>query len=315
MSGPMATKRSSVPFALGLVAILAIIPLAWWLFLREPPPPPLPPKPPPVAKVDAGPQQRELKLTEVNGTVEVRRGLDGGWEPAAEGTKLSPSDGVRTTNGSYAVLVGDEYWEVRMESGTEVGIGELSESISRLLLERGMARAQVKGNGRHTFEVRAAASDAVASTDAGVFTMATNGLGTVAVGAESGEVVFAGGGRVVIVKAGQQSLMKPGQAPSEPEPIPSSLLLKVALPMRATLNTPKVVVKGSAQPGAMVEVQGAVVQVDAEGRFESTVTLKEGLNKVEVRAKGVGNTSAGSKHGLELDTTVKAPVIDKNLWK
>lgn len=311
----MSTKRSSLPFVLGLVAILAIIPLAWWLFLREPPPAPLTPKPSPVVVADAGPQARELKLAEVSGSVEIRRGLDGGWEPAAPGTKLSPSDGVRTANGSYAVLVGDEYWEVKMEPGTEVGIGELSESISRLLLERGMARAQVKAGGRHTFEVRAAASDAVASTDGGVFTMATNGQGTVAVGAESGEVVFAGGGRVVIVRGGQQSLMKPGQAPSEPEAIPSSLLLKVALPTKQTLNTPKIVVKGTAQPGALVEVQGAVVQADEKGQFQTTVTLKEGKNRVDVRAKGVGGNSSSSTHDVELDTTVKAPVIDKNLWK
>ena len=310
----MAEEKSQLPFVLGLLAIAALIPLAWFLFLREPPPPP-PEKPVIAERVDAGPAPRELKLAEVSGTVEVRRGLDGGWVAAAPGGRLSPSDGVRTANGSYAVLVGDEYWEVKMEPGTEVGIGELSESISRLLLERGMARAQVKGNGRHTFEVRAAKSDAVASTDGGTFTMATNGAGTVAVGAESGEVVFAGGGRVVVVRAGQQSLMKPGQGPSAPEPIPSSLLLKVALPARQTLNTPKVVVKGAAQPGALVEVQGAVVHTDEKGQFSTTVTLKEGQNVVQVRAKGVGGNAAGSSHDLELDTTVNAPVIDKNLWK
>jgi hypothetical protein len=311
----MSTKRSSLPFALGLLAILAIIPLAWLLLLREPPPPPLPPIPPPVIRSDAGPLARELELADVSGIVEIHRGLDGGWEPAAPGAKLSPSDGVRTANGSHAVLVGDEYWEVKMEPGTEVGVGELSESISRLLLERGMARAQVKGRGRHLFEVRAAASDAVASTDGGVFTVATNGQGTVAVGAESGEVVFSGGGRVVIVRAGQQSSMKPGQAPSDPEPIPPSLLLKVALPAKQMLNTPKVVVKGTVQPGAMVELQGAVVQVDDRGQFQTTVTLEEGKNQIVVRAKGVGGNSSASVHELELDTTVKAPVIDQNLWK
>jgi hypothetical protein len=311
----MPSQRSQRPFLLGVVAILAVVPLAWWLFLREPPPVPLPPKPPAVVKRDGGTSVRELTLAEVNGAVEVRRGVDGGWEPAAPGVRLSPHDGARTANGSYAVLVGDEYWEVKMEPGTEVGIGALSESTSRLLLERGMARAKVTGSARHTFEVRAARSDAVASTDGGVFTMATNGEGTVAVGAESGEVVFSGGGRVVIVRAGQQSLMRPGQGPGEPEAIPSSLLLKVALPSRSTLNTPKVVVKGQAAPGAMVEVQGVVVPADAQGRFETAVTLKEGKNRVQVRAKGVGGNAAESAHVLELDTTVRAPVIDRNLWK
>ena len=218
-------------FALLLIAIAAMVPLAWWLFLAEPPPDPphvvVPPAPP---VVDAGPRPWRSGSASCTGSVQIRRGLDGGWQDAKAGDALLPSDGVRTTDGSYAVLVGGETWEVKMEPGTEVGIGELKESITRLLLESGMAKATVKGQGRHTFEVRATGSDATASTDGGVFTIASNGKGTVAVGTESGEVAFAGAGRVVIVRAGQQSIVKPGQAPSAPITIPSSLLLKVALP-------------------------------------------------------------------------------------
>lgn len=310
-------KKGSSRFVLGLLAIAAIIPLAWFFILREPPaPPPLKTAPQPkVAAVDAGKAFTKIRVADAAGAVQIRRGVDGGWADAKPGDTLSPSDGVRTTDGSWAVLVGDEYWEVKMEPGTEVGIGELSESISKVLLESGMARATVKGGGRHTFEVRTAASDAVASTDGGVFSIASNGKGTVALGTESGEVYFSGAGRVVIVRAGQQSIAKPGQAPSEPSPIPSSLLLKVALPGRTTVNTPRIVLAGTVEPGAMLEVQGKVVQADEKGAFKVPVTLKEGKNRVEVRAKSVGQLEGSSKHDVELDTTVKPTTIDKNLWK
>ena len=305
-----------VRFSLLLLAIVAMVPLAWWLFLAEPPPqPPLVVVPPPTLAIDAGPKVVEIRLGELTGSVQIRRGLDGGWQDAKAGDALLPSDGVRTTDGSYAVLVGGETWEVKMEPGTEVGIGELKESISRLLLESGMAKATVKGGGRHTFEVRASGSDATASTDGGVFTIASNGKGTVAVGTESGEVAFAGAGRVVIVRAGQQSIVKPGQAPSAPITIPSSLLLKVALPKSSTINTPKLVLKGDVQPGAMVEVQGQIVTVDEKGHFEVPISLKEGKNALSVKARSVGGTEAKSLGSVELDTTVKAPTIDPGLWK
>jgi Glucodextranase, domain B len=301
-------------FIAGVLAIAAVIPVAWWVLLREPAPRPVivesaPPR-------DAGPGLIELRLADVVGSVQVRHGLDGGWEAAKAGQSLAPNDGVRTGDGSYALLVGGEYWDVKMEPGTEVGLGELSASISRLLLEAGMAHARVHGSGRHTFEVRAAASDAQASSDGGAFTMATNGRGTVALGTESGEVFFAGQGRVVIVRAGQSSVVAPGHAPSEPAPVPRSLLLKVALPGRTTLNTKVITVTGKSEPGALVEVQGRVVTTGNDGTFSTKLNLEEGPNHVEIKAQGVGGVANQSRHELELDTTVSAPVIDPSkLWK
>ncbi len=302
-------------FILALLAIAAVVPLAWWLFLAEPSTqPPVVVVAAPEAPSDAGPKAVEIHLGELTGTVQIRRGLDGGWQDAKSGDVLLPSDGVRTTDGSSAVLVGEETWEVKMEPGTEVGIGELKASITRLLLESGMAKATVKGGGRHTFEVHASNSDAVARTDGGVFSIASNGKGTVAVGTERGEVSFSGGGRVVIVRAGQQSIVKPGQAPSEPITIPSSLLLKVALPNRTT-NNAKLTVSGDVEPGSMVEVQGRIVTVDERGHFTVPVSLKEGKNPLSVKARSVGGTEAKSAGVVELDTTVKAPTIDKIKWK
>lgn len=314
MSQPLPTgRRRNLPFILGLVVILLSVPLAWWLFLVDRDVEPVPPPPVAAPVVDAGVKKIELKLTQVHGKVQVKR-PSGEWADAKDGDALNPSDGVRTADGSYAVVVGGEYWEVKMEPGTEVAIGELSESISKLLLESGMARATVKGGGRHTFEVRANNSDAVARTDGGVFSIASNGNGTVAVGTQEGSVEFLGKGRVVIVRAGQQSIVQPGQAPTEPTAIPSSLLLKVALPGRSVVNRSKLVVVGTAEPGARIEIAGKMVNADQKGRFETTLKLKEGKNAIEVVEQSVTALSATSTHQIELDTTVRKTTIDKNLW-
>ncbi len=256
---------------------------------------------------DAGPKHTSLKLGEVNGKVTVKRG-DGGWVEAKPGEPLAESDGVRTEDGSYAVLVGGESYEVKMEPGTEVQVGELSESISRILLESGMARAKVSP-GKHTFEVRSAKSDAVASTENGVFTVSSDGAGTVAVGTQEGEVQFAGKGKVVIVRAGEQSVARPNQEPSAPKAVPNSLLLKVALPVRQLTNHTRLEVKGLTEPGALVEIMGHVVIADQLGRFHTPLKLPEGRNAVEVRARSVGGVEADSKHQVEVDTTVKKTTV------
>lgn len=314
MSDPQPrARRRNLPFVIGLAAILLSVPLAWWLFLSGPAGA-VPVAPPPIALVaDAGSKKAELKLTQVTGQVQIKR-ADGGWADAKDGDTVNSSDGVRTADGSYAVVVGGEFWEVKMEPGTEVEIGELSDSISKLLLESGMARATVKGSGRHTFEVRANKSDAVARTDGGVFSIASNGNGTVAVGTQEGAVEFLGKGRVVIVRAGQQSIIRPGEEPTEPVSIPSSLLLKVALPGRKVVNRSRLVVVGTAEPGARIEIEGKMVKLDAKGRFETTLKLREGKNSIQVTGHSVGALQASSSHQIELDTTVKKTTIDKNLW-
>lgn len=306
-------KRSNAPFIIALLGLLGTIPLAWKLFLSgEAPRPP----PAPVVVVDAGTEGPvKIVLSEVQGEVEIRDlGADGGWRPARAGDELKSSVGVRTKDGAMAVMVGGERWEVRIEPGTEVEVGELSDSISRLLLANGMAHAKVKGGNRHAFEVKATQGDAVARTDAGVFSISHNGEGTVAVGAQEGEVEFVGKGKVVIVRAGQGSIIRPGQAPSDPTPLPSSLLLKVALPAITRDNKPKVIVAGQVAPGTHVTVEGRNARVDANGNFKLPIVVSEGKNVIDVKAVGVGNQAAESKHTYELDRSVKNTSV-KVPWK
>jgi len=303
-------RKTAWPFYLAVGLVLAALPVGYFLLLgSDPPPPPVVTKPPEPEK-----KPSELKLAEVTGQVQIRRGK-GEWVPAAKGEALKASDAVRTADGSYAVLIGGEAYEVKMEPGTEVAVADLSESISKLLLESGMATAKVNGKARHTFEVRASGSDAVARTQAGTFAISSNGAGTVAVGTHEGEVEFLGGGKVVIVRAGQESVVRPGQGPSDPAPIPSSLLLKVSLPTASVVNRRKLILSGQVEPGAQLEIAGRVVRVDEKGKFAQPVELIEGENRLDVAAKTVGGLSAVSRHGVTLDTRVNKISIDKHLWE
>ncbi len=307
------TRRKSWPFYLLVLLIAAALPVGWFVFLSRPPPAP-PPPPPAALAVAEAPKPVHVQLGGIEGTVEVRS-PDGTWRAVSTGEPLRSADTLRTGERSSAVLVGADAWEVRMSSGTEITIGELTASISRLMLANGMATASVRGEARHTFEVRAAGSDAVARTQSGEFAMSNDGKGTVAVGTRSGEVELAAGGKVVIVRAGQQSLVRPGQAPGEPTPVPSSLLLKVKWPERRLTRSRRLVVSGSTDPGAHVEVRGKVITADADGRFTQKLELSEGRNVVDVRATSVGGTTTTSDADLQVDTRGPGIGIDSNLWK
>lgn len=315
-----APPRRQTPFFVGLLLILAALPAGWFVFLREPPPPPPPPRPPMAPRAPEVKKPLELEITEVSGTVEVLH-ADGTWRAATVGTALRQNERVRTQDGSYAMLIGGEAVEVRMDPGTEISVEQLTESVSRLLLATGMATAVVRPGLRHTFEVKAANADAVATLEqSGAFTMSNNGRGTVAVGTREGEVTLLGQGKVVIVRAGQQAVIRPGQAPSEPAPVPSSLLLKVDWPAGRTRRERELLVRGQTDPGSRVEVDGVAITPDAQGRFERKVVLREGRNTVDVHAVGVGAVGVGrieqrERQEVVVDTTPPALKPDtQDIW-
>ena len=309
MPSPSIGRRWVFPAAVAL--LLLVLPAAAWLFLRAPVA--IPPPAAGIATVEALPVAPfELALGEMVGLVEVRN-PDGTWRPAVEGEALPASSQVRTGDDGRAVLGGGDRYDVQLEAGTEVSVEELTSSISRLLLERGMATADVHGE-RHLFEVTARGSDAVARTGTGRFTLSNDGQGTVAVAAARGEVELQGGGKLVVVRAGQQSLILRGQGPTDPAPIPESLLLKVQWPKAREVTRRRLVIAGKAEPGSAVEVGGRALQVGADGTFRNEVDLREGLNRVKVRARGVGGVIEESTHEVRVDTTPPKVGLDPDLW-
>lgn len=305
------SRKNTLVFVAVAALILLAIPVGYLVFLREPE------LPPPPVFVDAGvPEEKiaELKLSDIQGEVEIRT-AKGEWKKAEKGQTLKASDAVRTKDGSYAVLVGGEAYEVRMEAGTEVSIDDLTSSITKLMLESGMATASVRKGSGQTFEVRASGSDAVARTQGATFAMSNNGQGTVAVGSKEGEVEFSGKGKVVIVRAGTQSFMTPEHGPSDPGQIPGSLLLKLNVPgAGSTIRKRKIQVTGVAEPGAHIEIQGRTVRTDAKGTYKTTVELAEGSNTVKARVLTVGGASTEKSESVTVDSRV-APMKVKVPWK
>lgn len=303
MAGTSPPRRQA-PFILGLVLILAALPLGYFLFLHQPPPPPAPPPapvPPPVAeKPPEKPVQ--MQINELVGAVEVRR-ADGNWEPLKPGMVLHASDSLRTKDSASAAISSDKV-RFELEPGTELALQDLSDELSRVLLDSGMATVSVRTGTQHTIEVKAGGSDAVARTSQGTFTMSNDGAGTVAVGSREGEVVFEGNGKVVIVRAGQQSVVRPGSGgPSEPVKIPSSLLRKVQWPDKRQ-NKREVVVQGEAEPGTRLEIAGTgeTFSPGRDGTFKRTVVLKEGENDVKIKAVSVGGTRDEAGQRFLVDT-------------
>ncbi|MBZ4333363.1 FecR domain-containing protein [Corallococcus sp. AS-1-12] len=299
------SRRRQAPFLAGLVLILAALPVGWFVFLREPPAPLPPPEPPRAAAPVEVKKAVELVLSSFEGTVEVKHGEAGAWEPARKDMPLRPTDVVRTGRGSWAVVLNGESVELRMEADTEISVEEISNELSKVMLGSGLATATVRGrpNVRHTFILKAKNGDAEASTSQGTFTMSNNGKGTVSVGTREGDVKLTGKeGRFVIVRAGQQSIVRPGKAPTEPAPIPSSVFLKMQWPKGRTQRTQEVAISGSTVPGSRVTVNGASVLTDEEGNFKLGVPLEKGKNTVHVSAVGVGGARQEEQRELVLDT-------------
>ena len=231
------------------------------------------------------------------------------------GVTLEEQDAIRTSGGK-ARLSSENRYDVEVQPGSLVEVGELTEKISKFKLGSGMVVARVEGGSGGGLEVAAAQSDAVATSREGTFAMSNNGAGTVAVGARSGEVEFKAAGKAVVLRSGQQSLAVNGKAPTPPAPIPASLLLKVDWPRGKEMNKRSVAIAGQALPGAVLTVAGQPVTVQASGRFKATIKLREGRNLVDAHCVDLAGNVADKQASFVVDTT--APDTDirtQEIWK
>ncbi|MFN7135169.1 MAG: hypothetical protein ACK4N5_24050, partial [Myxococcales bacterium] len=159
-------------------------------------------------------------------------------------------------------------------------------------------------------------SAAVARAKDGAFAVSSNGEGTVAVGARRGEVEFAAAGKAVILRAGQQSIARPTEQPSEPTQIPTTLFLKVGLPPSGEINRARVEIAGQTAPGAQIVVAGRRVVVSGDGRFATTLKLREGNNALRVEGRDVAGNVVVRRADLVVDTTAPdSRISTEDLWK
>lgn len=69
------------------------------------------------------------------------------------------------------------------------------------------------------------------------------------------------------------------------KPNAAPLTLKVTTPVdESVVNTAVITVAGQTTPGAVVSIDGDLVDVDASGKFQAQVSLEEGPNVLEITA-------------------------------
>ncbi len=309
-----AEKRSRVITLVIAIALLALVPIAYFVFLREPPPPPMAP-PPAAPPAPPAPQAPELRLSRLDGEVMVhRKGADGGWMAATQGQRLEVDDEIRTAPGASVEIAAGEAYTFRLEPGTVLGVEEIEATVSRFLLQRGMVNANVS-SGTQQVKVRGEGSDAVATSKGGEFIMTNNGQGTVAVGSLKGDLEFSAAGKAVIVRTGQSSLVQGQGPPSAPAPIPASLFLKVQWPQITETNRRQVVVTGRTLPGSHVVVGSSVMTVERDGRFRGVVSLRVGRNNLSWKCRDVGGHVATSDKRIMLDSRAPNISTEKLPWE
>ena len=227
-----------------------------------------------------------LLVATVTGAVEVA-GPDGVWHLTHAGGKLSPRDLIRTGDDGAAQLRAADGSTVKLLPGTEARVDELRRELKRLHLGVGMVEAEVADDPSRVFEVALDDDGATARTRGAAFTASANGSGTSAVATRRGEVILSARGKEVVIRSGQFARVTPGGAPENPQPLPSSLFLKVAWPPTTSPRS-KLVVAGQTAPGARVKIGSHWVKVDHKGAYRTEIEVQDGVHELQVHAVDVG---------------------------
>jgi hypothetical protein len=280
-----------VSFALVLIGIGA------WVFFgvlhREAPP--AASSPPPVR--DAGPVAEQpadagspdpapaVEVLDVQGPVDIRQ-PERDWQPAAAGARLSADDIIRTGQGGTTRLQVDERSIIQLQDRSELAVKVIRDTVHVFGLIRGKLKVDYSENGERTLKIESDETGAVAEARAGQFT-AMSTRGTFAVATTTGDVKLTARQVSVPIAAGTMSMVHTDQAPSKPEPIPTAILLKVALPGSRVQRAAHILVRGRTNPGAQVQINGADAPVDPQGRFRMRVELREGKNPLLVVSQDV----------------------------
>jgi FecR-like protein/glucodextranase-like protein len=301
----MPERRERVLFAGGVVLLLAAAGLGWWLWLGRQPVPGAPPPPPRVER---------LTVAAVSGQVRLRRPGASGPVDLRGGEQLQPDDEVETGPGATVQLAAGESYRADLEENSRFAVREITAELGRFRLAEGLMNARVRDDPARVFEVEAG-PEALARTRGGDLSVAASeGGAEVAVRRGQAEVVSAG--RAVMVRAGERALVLPGAPPTDPSPIPASLLLEVNWPRVEATNQRRLVVTGRTAPGALLAVGGQPVRVGRDGTFRAVVYLDEGTQKLSARARDAGGHSRHERSGEILLNThgVPAEFDTDGLW-
>jgi hypothetical protein len=233
-----------------------------------------------VARVD--PERQEAVILSVEGKVE-KIGGDGQWSAVGAGDRLLADDSLRTDKTGRAELAIGEKSRLTVTENTQLKVRELTRAVHQVQLTRGRLVASYDADGERVLRIEDEKGSAVAETRAAKFSILSNGQ-ALAVATETGTVNLGAAGKAVEVKAGQQAFANAGEAPSAATPIPAEVLLKIA---RARQLDPSLcaVIEGTVNPGAELEVDGAIIPVEASGRFRADIVRRPGQTAARVAVR------------------------------
>lgn len=246
-------------------------------------PPPAAPAVAPSARAEA--VAPVVKVTAVQGKVMCQT-TSGVRTEVKAGDTLPPEALLVAASGATAQLDVAGIADVEVADGTEVSIGELSATLSKVSLRDGRLAAVVHGAARR-LEVDVPGASASATTNDGAFSMLASGS-HLSVATTAGQVTLAARGRAVRIGAGQLSLVdgeRGDRGPSDPQPLPASLFLKLGASRAITQREKKTTVRGTTTPGAVVSVNGVRLMANEAGEFALIVPLREGTNLLVVESR------------------------------
>jgi hypothetical protein len=252
----------------------------------------------------------------VVGSVEVRSNGSSSWQKARVGALLSEKDEVRTGLYSEATVHLRGISSVVISPNSSFVVGQ--EYVKRSLFELGEGRivaAIPEFTGRR-YQFHSKGSAAVAWSQQGQFSLATDGKGTVVVDASRGKVELSAKGRNVQIRKGKRSVVFPGKAPSDVLPVPTSVALQVRWPPKK-IDRRRAKISGKTTVAATVLINGKLVRADDEGLFALDLALREGKNRLVITSTDVsGNSSARQLQEVQVDTKPPDVKVDaKDLWK
>jgi hypothetical protein len=257
-------------------------------------------------------ESRIFQVSEATGRVEAKRG--GKWVLVVAGDVLTQDDLVRTGVGRAILKLGGTT-EIELRERVELRLDSISRAGASVDLRRGRVVATVGRAGSNVTVTAARTRTANQGGAPARFVVTADERGRVAVAATQGEAQFESAGRTVRLAAGTTSSAEPGQAPVDPEKISEDVFLNVTWPA-GDRRGDRVAVSGRTTPGALVRVNGAPAEVDANGAFMAAVPVRVGGNSVEVEAEDAAGRSKVERREIRKIPT-KAPLLSPvktELW-
>jgi hypothetical protein len=226
----------------------------------------------------------------VSGQVERKFTGQEQWEKVLEGMQLRRDDAIKTGEHSRVKLSVNDKSEIELDRLSEISVGEIAEAVHRLKLVSGKIKVDYDEDAERVLTISVKKSGAFVQTKAGRFDM-QNTDQIVSVAATRGIVKLTAQEKSVAIPPGTVSRVLPGQAPSQTEPLPVSVMLRVAKLQRRVQTARAATVRGQTDVGARVEINSVPIRVGENGKFKVNVPLELGKNVIVVVAEDVAGNS------------------------